>query len=438
MATKRPTTSPASRGTASRRTASTAPHLVEPQLKHMTDATYKEFHAAISRGFQEPPRPQTLELDRAIFQNKRMFGFKVGRRWVSTCGDFERRLTVPGGEDVPTAAVTVVTVHPPYRRRGLLTAMMGHQLQEIARRGEPLAALWASESLIYGRFGYGPATSRAVLTGTNRRLDFLPGVGSSGSVDEVTREAFLKVAPGLHAAMRPDRPGTMVRDRDVWEFAVFDMEFARHGASEIRYVLHYDEAGDADGFATYRFQEKFDEEPESEIKIKEVWAEDPAAYAGLWRYLLDLDLARTFRLWSAPLDEPLRHLVTDARAVVTSITDNLYLRVVDVEAALAARRYAAGVDLVIAIDDPILPANTGSYRIVTDGDPAGSAAQVTRVTAAPDLSMGILELGTIYLGGVRLTDLHRVRRVTELTPGAVAAASTAFGWHRAPWCPDMF
>jgi predicted acetyltransferase len=418
--------------------ASTAPHLVEPQLKHLTDATFKEFHTAISRGFQEEPRPQTHELDRQVFENRRMFGFKVGRRWVSTCGDFARRLTVPGGADVPTAAVTVVTVHPPYRRRGLLTAMMRHQLEQVAKRGEPLAALWASESLIYGRYGYGPATTRAVLTGTSRRLGFLPGVSTSGSVDEVTREEFLAVAPGLHDSMRPERPGTMVRDGDVWEFAVFDMEFARRGSSEIRYVLHYDENGDADGFATYRFKDKFDEDPEGEVRIKEVWAEDPTAYATLWRYLLDLDLARTFHWWSAPVDEPLRHLVTDARAVRTSLTDNLYLRVVDVQAALAARKYAAGVDLVLEVDDPILPGNSGRYRIVTDGDPEGSTAEVTRVTSAPDISLGILELGSIYLGGVRLQDLHRVRRVTEHTPGAVAAASTAFGWHRAPWCPDMF
>jgi predicted acetyltransferase len=417
---------------------STAPHLVEPQLKHMTDATFKEFHAAISRGFQEEPRPQTLELDRQIFENKRMFGFKVGRRWVSTCGDFARRLTVPGGADVPTAAVTVVTVHPPYRRRGLLTAMMRHQLEQVAERGEPLAALWASESLIYGRFGYGPATSRAVLSGTNRRLGFLPGVGTTGSVDEVSRKEFLAVAPGLHQAMRPERPGTMVRDEHVWEFAVFDMEFARRGSSEIRYVLHYDENGDADGFATYRFKEKFDEEPEGEVRIKEVWAEEPAAYASLWRYLLDLDLARTFSLWASPVDEPLRHLVTDARAVGTSITDNLYLRVVDVVAALAARKYAAGVDLVIEIDDPVLPGNSGRYRIVTDGDPSGSTAEVTRVTTDADVSMGILELGTIYLGGVPLTDLHRVRRVTEHTPGATRRRSRRPRRHRAPWCPDMF
>jgi predicted acetyltransferase len=419
-------------------TKSTAPHLVEPELKYVTNATFKDFHAAVARGFQEEHHPELTELDRKVFDNKRMFGHKVGRRWVSTCGAFARELTVPGGATVPTAAVTIVTVHPPYRRRGLLTELMTRQLQDVAKRGEPLAALWASESLIYGRFGYGPASNRAILTGTNRRLTFMPGVGTSGSVDEVPRETFLPIARGLHESMRAERPGTFRRDDDIWEFAVFDKAFARGGATELRYVLHYDEAGDADGFATYRFKENFDLEPESEVRIKEVWAEDPAAYASLWRYLLDLDLARTFRLWSAGLDEPLRHLVTDARAVQTSVTDGLYVRVVDVEAALTARSYAAGVDLVIEVDDPILTENSGRYRLVTDATPGGAQAEVTRVTTKPDLSLGILELSTIYLGGVPLSDLERVRRVTEHSPGAVAAASTAFGWHRAPYCPDMF
>ena len=219
---------------------------------------------------------------------------------------------------------------------------------------------------------------------------------------------------------------------------MFDKAFARGGASEMRYVVHYDEAGDADGFATYRFKSEFNEEPAGEVRVKEVWAEEATAYATIWRYLLDLDLARTFKLWSSPLDEPLRHLVTDARAVETSVTDNLYLRIIDVEAALRARQYAAGVDLVIEVDDPILRANSGRYRIVTDGHPDGSSAEVTRVDSKPDLSMGVLELGTVYLGGVALSQLHRVGRVVEHTAGAVAAASTAFGWHRAPYCPDMF
>src|ERR1700709_1765537 len=119
---------------------STAPHLVEPDLKYITDATFAEFHKAISRGFQEQPHAELKDMDRKVFDKLRMFGFKVGRRWGSTCGDFAGGLTVPGGATVPTAAVTVVTVHPPYRRRGLLTKMMVHQPEQGAKAGEPRAA----------------------------------------------------------------------------------------------------------------------------------------------------------------------------------------------------------------------------------------------------------------------------------------------------------
>ena len=150
-------------------------------------------------------------MDRKLSDNKRMFGFKVGRRWVATCGDFERRLTVPGGADVPTAAVTVVTVHPPYRRRGLLTAMMKHQLEQVAKRGEPLAALWASEALIYGRYGYGPATTRAVLKGNEPAAE-LPawcrdlGFGGRGHPRGVPRGGGRAARVHAPRAARDDGP----------------------------------------------------------------------------------------------------------------------------------------------------------------------------------------------------------------------------------------
>ncbi len=302
---------------------------------------------------------------------------------------------MPGGAAVPTAAVTVVTVHPPYRRRGLLTAMMRHQLEQVAKRGEPLAALWASESLIYGRFGYGPATSRAVLTGTNRRLGLPPGVAVSGSVDEVTREEFLRVAPGLHESMRADRPGTMVRDRNVWEFAVFDKEFARRGSSEIRYVLHYDEAGDADGFATYRFKEHVRGGAGGRRQ------DQGGLGGGRRRRTPPCGATCSTSTWRAPSTGGARPSTSPCatssptpapsspRSPTTSTSASSTCR-----PRSRARKYAAGVDLVIELDDPLLPENSGRYRIVTDGDPAGSSAEVSRVTTAPDLSMGILELGT--------------------------------------------
>lgn len=415
--------------------APVAPHLLEPELTQLTARTYQSFHAAIARGFQEQDRDEVVEFDRRIMAHDRHFGFTVGKRWVSTFGSFERTITVPGGADVPVAAVTVVTVHPPFRRRGLLKSMMQHELETSLARGEPLAALWASEASIYGRFGFGPAASRAKLSGRTRDVTFLPGTPLSGSVDEVDRKQFLAVAAPLHAQGRPERPGGLDRDGTWWEFSLFDLEFFRQGATELRYLLHFDDAGDADGYATYRFKDDhLPAGPDGEVRIHEVWADTPAAYAGLWRYLLDLDLARKFVMRNAPVDEPLRLLAADARAVETAISDNLYIRIVDVAAALRARRYAADIDLVIGVTDQQLPANTGNYRLRGGQD----GATVRRVKGDPDLTLGVLELGTVYLGGVPLGDLHRVGRVAEHTAGAVATASTAFGWHRAPWCPDNF
>ncbi|WP_445256563.1 GNAT family N-acetyltransferase [Nocardioides aurantiacus] len=415
-----------------------APHLAEPTLEHVTGATFEDWIRAVSRGFQEEHHPETLALDREVFEDDRSFGFTVDGRWVSTCGALTRELTVPGGGSVPTAAVTVVTVHPPYRRRGMLSAMMRHQLEDVARRGEPLAALWASESLIYGRFGYGPAVSRQVLHGRTRSLDYLPDVTTGGSVDEVTREQLLSVVRPLHERLRRESPGTMGRPADhSWEFALFDQPFARNGATELRHVVHWSEAGEVDGFATYRFKEgDSSTEPAGEVRIGELWAEDRVARATLWRYLLDLDLARTFRTRNSPSDEPLRLMVRDARAVGTEVLDALYVRIVDVAAALRARSYAAPVDVVLEVADDLLPANAGRWRLRSDG-PAGTTT-VERTDDPADLALGVLELGTAYLGGVRLGDLHRVGRVTEHTPGAVAATGTALSWHRDPWCPDFF
>ncbi len=416
----------------------TPPHLAEPVLSYVTDEGYQAWSEAIARGFQEPFHQDMADAERSMLELDRSYGFQVGERWVATFGALTRRIQVPGGADVANAAITVVTVHPPYRRRGLLTAMMRHQLEDCQRRGEPLATLWASESLIYGRYGFGPAVTRHVLKAGTRSLQFLPGIETSGSVDELTREDYEAVARRLHPRLREGIPGTMVRNEGSgWEFALIDLEHVRGGASERRHVVHYDDAGEPDGLASYRFKEDYASwEPASEVRVREVWAADPVVYASLWRYLLDLDLARHLKHDNAAPDEPLRLMVTDHRAVRQELEDALYVRVIDVAAALRARAYAAPVDVVLEVDDPLLEANAGRWRLTSKGE--ASSTTVERTDADPDLSLGILELGTAYLGGTSLADLHRARRVVEHTSGAVAEAATALSWTRAPWCPDFF
>ncbi len=344
-------------------------------------------------------------------------------------------MTVPGGS-VPVAAVTVVTVQPSYRRRGLLTEMMTHQLDDIAGRGEePVALLWASEAAIYGRFGYGQASPRVHLTGKTKRTAFRPDVDlGSGSVGEVEREQAIPIIKRLHQALLPDRVGALNRDDNWWVVKWHDPEQWRHGASAYRFALHYDRRGRPDGYVAFRVKNKWEEsDSAAEVIIDELDASNAAARAALWRFVLDLDLVRTFSVGSAP-DEPLRYFVNDLRSVKTDLQDGTYARLVDVPRALEARRYLSDLDVIIRVEDPLLTRNTGSIRLEAGSD----GASVTRIRRRPDLIMNVRELSASYLAGTSLLALTRAGLVTERTKGAAAAAAAAFGWVQSPFCADFF
>jgi predicted acetyltransferase len=172
----------------------------------------------------------------------------------------------------------------------------------------------------------------------------------------------------------------------------------------------------------------------AEVAVESLDAATGPAYAGLWRFLLNLDLVSSFSRGDAPMDEPLRLLVTDPRAIRAELTDGTYARLVDVPAALMARRYAAEIDVVIGVADPMLAQNDRTFRL--QGGPEGAMAVPSQ--HRPDLSLDVRELGAIYLGGVSPATLHQAGLVTEHTPGSVARVSAAFAWNRLPFCNDYF
>jgi predicted acetyltransferase len=412
----------------------TPPHEAELVLAYPTAERTPEFIEAVTRGFYDTYQADLWEPGRALVEPDRNFGFTVDDRWISTAGVYSRELTVPGGA-VPVAAVTFVTVSPSYRRRGLLRQMMTHQLADIQRRGtEPVALLWASEAAIYGRFGYGHTGPKLHLSGDTRRSSFRPEIDrGAGSVGEVERDAYLEVAPVLHERWLAQRPGALNRTAPWWTRLVHDPEPWREGASPQRYAVHFDGAGEPDGYLAFRVKGGVDGS-EAEARVYDLDAADPAAYAALWRFILDLDLVGSFIRQAGPVDEPLLHLLADERAVRAELSDGTYARLVDVPRALEARRYATELDVVIGVEDALLPDNAGALRL--QAGPEG--ATVTRVRREPDLTVNVRELGAIYLGGVSLTVLHRAGLVVERRPGSVAAVSTAFGADRLPFCPDFF
>ena len=406
-------------------------------LTDVTEATSQDYLKAVMRGFHGEYDGQSWDLDRRLFEPGRCLGFTAGDRWVASCGAFTRTMTTPGGS-VPIGAVTIVTVAPTHRRQGLLSAMMRHQLADIHRRKEPVALLWASESAIYGRFGYGSAVPRLVVTGRTTDTAFLPGVDLGGGwVEEVSAEEYGAVVPDLHARLLPDRPGALDRSAVFWERDLTDRPESRKGAPPVRYALHFDVSGQLDGYARFKVTSPWTGDlPDAEVEIVEIDAADVTARAGLWRFLFDLDLVRRFRCHGLAVDEPLRYLLANPRILITTLTDSTYVRIVDLPKALAGRRYGADLDVVVQVSDPLLAHNDGTYRLQAA---AGAQARVTRAgRRRPDLSLGIRELGSIYLGGTSLTALHRAGRVSERTPGAVAAMTMAFDWPQQPYCPDDF
>lgn len=415
----------------------TPPHLAQPQLVTATATDSASMSAAIDRGFYESTPPEMEELYDQVNDLDRFFGFQVDGDWISTFGSFARTMCVPGGTAVPVSAVTAVTVSASYRRRGLLTTMMQHELDRLHDGGtESLAVLWASESGIYGRFGYAAAAQRLSIEGESSRMRFLSSVNlADGSVNEVPKDEFLEQATEVRSRIWSQRPGHLNRDRTWWLWMIVDPEASRGGASERRYVIHYDQSGEPDGFAYFRVKEQNTATgPSGIVQVREIDAETPEAYAALWNYVFGIDLTRTFTRLCAPVDDILRHLLIDSRAVESTLVDNLYVRIVDIPAALQARSYLSDLEVCIDITDQQLPANNGTYQIVAHPNDVA----VQRTTTEPDLSMTILELSAIYLGGISLTSLVAAGRVTEHRPGTAARASAAFGSERQPMCPDSF
>lgn len=362
--------------------------------------------------------------------------FEPARSLVVTDGDtvvghtaaYTRGLSVPGAV-VGAAHVTMVGVLPTHRRQGLLTRMMHRQLVEIP---EPVAVLWASQGAIYPRFGYGMAATRlafAIDAGTR-----LPKPRRAGRLRMAAPRSVLPDLVSVYEAVRPGRPGWSSRDESWWQIAVGDPPSEQRGATELRAVLREGPAG-CDGYAIWRVKnDGRPEAPMGEVLVKEVVAADLDAYLQLWRFLTSIDLTGGVTVWNGSPEEPLLHLVEEPRRLGATLADGLFVRIVDLPGALAARRYAVPVDLVLEVTDALRPGNAGRWHLV--GDQAQASCEPT--TAPPDLACDIADLSAAYLGGTRLAVLAAAGRVRPLTASALAAASAGFGWHPAPAGLEIF
>jgi predicted acetyltransferase len=348
-----------------------------------------------------------------------------GEEIVGGASIYGRVMTVPGAV-TPVAGITLVAVLPTHRRRGILTAMMRKQLTDLHESGgEPIAALNAAEATIYGRFGYGVASCVAEIQADKKLLALRPGTDlGDGTIRLLDRRQARPLLEKVYDTARRTGVGWVDRTEKFWEARLADGERARDGGTALRFAVHTEPGGEVSGYVFYRSKPRL-------VQVIEVAATTRQSYAALWRYLIDLD-AHAGLTYDGAVDEPLKHLLTDPRAARTSVIDNLWVRLVDVDRALEARRYSTPLDLVLEVQDTFCPWNAGRYHLRADGE----SVACERTQAQPDLRLTSAELGAAYLGGTTLSSLAAAGRVEELRPGAVTAASLAVRGEREPFHPS--
>ncbi|MEU9608816.1 GNAT family N-acetyltransferase [Streptomyces sp. NPDC048057] len=397
-------------------------------LRPVTDEEFPAWARLVGDTCASDYTDEKVDRLRAVVELDRTIGAFDGGRPVGGAAAYSRVMTVPGGS-LPVAGVTWVGVAATHRRRGLLTAMMRRQLTELYEGGgEPIAALRPSEAAIYGRYGYGPATRGARLRCAKKDVRFLPGTDfGAGRVLLLPPDEARPLIEKAYERARVRTPGWPDRAGRYWDFRLFDDPGERGGATALRYAVHHEPDGEATGYALYRFAS------DEEVRVEELAATSRQAYTALWRYLAGIDLVPTVT-YEGAVDETLPHLLVDPRAVESSEVDRLWVRLVDVQRALAGRRYAVPVDVVLDVTDDFCPWNTGRYRLRADGDDVRCERPAAGAGAA-DLSLTVAELGAAFLGGVTLAALADAGRVTELRPGALARTSAAFRGEREPHYP---
>jgi predicted acetyltransferase len=345
---------------------------------------------------------------------------------VGTARSFDAELTVPGGARLPMAGVTGVGVRADRTRRGVLRALMAAQLEDFAARGVVFANLLASEAAIYGRFGYGLAARYRRYAVDRHRARLRPELPAGGRVELLGVDDAFAVLPAVYAGI-PHQPGMMTRPDVVWRLYE---NHARRSTDPVHVVVHHGPDG-PDGYAVYVVSGLHAHPWTKTLEVADMFAGSPAAFAGLWRFLLGVDLVDRIVADARPLDEPIELILADHRqSSVERVGDDHWIRLVDVPKALAAREYGHAEPVVVEVTDPVLPGNSGAYRITADG--------ASRTGEPADLSLDVTTLAMVYFGTWRPSALAAAGRIVAGDPAAAEAADGLFATRRPAWSGTYF
>jgi len=334
-------------------------------------------------------------------------------------------ISIPGGSAV-IAGVANVQVQPTHTRRGVMTRMMHHQIKDIHERGEPLAGLFASESIIYGRFGYGVGSLYERWLIDRQHNAYARPYESGGRIVFVDPVDITKELPEVFRRSTIDRPGIFQRPLHHWERDSRAPEHRQGGPGGLFYAA-YEDSGRVDGYVTYRTTG-------TTLIVNELMAATKEANCALWRFCFDLDRVTSTEALKRPVDDPLPWMLADPRRLQRSTRDGLWLRLIDVGAALMLRRYMHSDRLVLEVRDELCPWNEGRFEL--EGSAEGATCRNT--SGSPDLVIAVSALASAYLGTISFSMLAQAGLVDERTPSALLRADRMFAVQYRPWTPCNF
>ena len=405
------------------------------EIRPVSMEEFVTFQRTNALAFGRIPTDSELTEEAPVFEPERSLATFVDGQMVATTGIFTLTMTVPEARTVPVAGVSWVGVLPTHRRQGILTVLMRQQLSDVRERGEPFAALLASESTIYGRYGYGVATRLVDETIERAHATLRPQPPSAGRVRLLSHDEAQAPIRAIYEATRLRHPGEMSRNDAYWAVYLRNPTQPQRGAGPRIYAI-YEERGRPLGYVWYRVTSRWENElPRNLLHVEELVGATPAAEHALWSFCLRMDLMDQIQIAHRPVEDPLRWMLADSRRLqLTAISDRLWLRFVDVVAAFESRSYPTRDRLVFDLHDPFLEENSGTYQLEA-GD---GAATCSRVSASADLSLSVDTLGSLFLGGFRWQTLARAGLIVEHTPGALNRADALFAASAPAWCATGF
>lgn len=222
------------------------------------------------------------------------------------------------------------------------------------------------------------------------------------------------------------RPGVFQKPPHLWEREAAAPEHRQGGRGGIFYVGYF-ESDRMEGYARYRTNE-------GTVTVQELMAVNREAVAALWRFCFDTDLVNRAEAERRPVDDPLPWMLADPRRLHRSTRDGLWLRLVDVGAALAQRKYSDGGRLVIEVKDDVCPWNATRFEL----EASTEESNCRTTDASPDVAITVAALASTYLGTVAFSTLANAGLVDEKKDGALERANRMFAVQQQPWTPCGF